>query len=497
MLGYLFSRPDHPLADGKEAKRVFEALAGREPESAIDEATALLESLAHAEGFKPEQRLSLILQLDETALVPVRRLGREYVASRMTRVQEKRLWQTGRDYWATLIAAYEGCLQRLDANEKGADAVKPLLGLLFARLLHAAGQRLKWEQYRYGPIDPELWRLTGRIYLAAAGQKLAGRKFALYAGGPETSPEAEYLKVLVFQATSMDNLLPIEIELAEHLITHFLPRFVFTAEVRPDNVYWVDAALAAPPARLARAPERTPTLRFFNSIPAVEAVEAVRQGVARSGRIPSEVNLGGQYPSETVLPVLEHLAMCWSPKPPMRSFARHRVKSRLTVIHGVAELHGQLLGGRDCPDCETWVVDDVSQGGMGAKVPLGSGSAGDWVRIGTLVGLQPEGGGNWLAGMVRRFGRESETVGSVGIQTISKAPRAVVADAGGLRTDGILLDSPQQGEFVRVALPADAWEAGISLLFPLDGARVRLFPEAVVENGPDVVIARYMVQEFG
>jgi hypothetical protein len=139
------------------------------------------------------------------------------------------------------------------------------------------------------------------------------------------------------------------------------------------------------------------------------------------------------------------------------------------------------------------VVDDVSQGGMGAKVPLGPN---DWVRIGTLIGLQPEGGGNWLAGMVRRFGRDSEAVGSVGIQTISKTPRAIAADAGGLHTDGILLDAPQQGGTVRVALSTAAWEEGISLLFPLDGARVRLFPEGVVENGVEVVIAQYLVQEI-
>ncbi|MDP2795606.1 MAG: hypothetical protein Q8O25_16240 [Sulfurisoma sp.] len=492
MLGFFSSKPDHPLADPKEAKRVCAALPGREPAGAIDEATALLESLAGVEGFKPEQRLALILQLDEAAIAPARRLGREYVSVRLTKTQEQGLWLANRDYWSTLIAALEDNLRRFDANEKGAEAMKPLLPLLYVRLLHAARQRLKWEQFRYGPVDNALWQLMGRIYLAAAGTRQADRELELYPGGGiATTAEGEYLKALVFHASSMDNLLPIEIELAEYLIAHFLPRFVFTAEVRPDNVYWVDAAKPMPPARLARAPELSPTLRFFNSIPAVEAVDQVRSRIGRDGRVPADVNLGGQYAFEAVLPVLDHLAMCWSPKPPMRTHTRHRVKSRLTVIHGIAELHRQILEGGGCMECEAWVVDDVSLGGIGAKVPLG---ANDWIRIGALIGLQPEGGGNWLVGMVRRFARDSESVGSVGIETLSKSPRAIVADAGGLQTEGILLDAPQQGESVRVSLPAASWEDGVSLLFSLDGARVRLFPEIALETSSDMVIGRYFVQ---
>jgi hypothetical protein len=494
MLGLFSSKPDHPLADAKEAKRIFDALPGREPGAAIHEATALLESLPGVEGFKPEQRLALAFQLDEATIVPARRLGREYVSSRLSRVQEQRLFSGNREYWTALIDAYQDSLRRLDSKEKGADAIKPSLPLLYARLLHAAGHLLKWDQFRYGPMDGARWQLMGSAYLGAVAHKAAEKSVALYPGMAETTPAAEYLRALAFQASSMDNLLPMEIELAERLIAHFLPRFVFTAEVRPDNVYWIDVAKAAPPARLAKPPEIAPTLRYFNSIPAVEAVEQLRLRIVREDRVPAEVNFGGTYPPAAVLPVLEHLAMYWSPKPPTRGHARHRVKSRLSVVHGLAAMHRQLSGSGDCAECEAWVVDDVSQGGMGAKVALGGT---DWIRIGALLGMQPDGAGNWLVGVVRRFARDSASVGAVGIQTISKAPRAILADAGGLRTEGILLDAPQKGETVRLALPAEAWEEGVSLIFPLDGVRVKLFPEILVSSDTDAVIARYFVQEFG
>ena len=49
----------------------------------------------------------------------------------------------------------------------------------------------------------------------------------------------------------MDSLLPLEIELAERFIAHFLGQFEFPATAEHDCVYWVDLSLAQPPLRLA------------------------------------------------------------------------------------------------------------------------------------------------------------------------------------------------------------------------------------------------------
>ena len=67
----------------------------------------------------------------------------------------------------------------------------------------------------------------------------------------------------MFYSSSMDSLLPLEIELAERLIAYFLPGFVFSAKGIETSVYWVDPATPQPPVRLARMPAPSPTLRFF------------------------------------------------------------------------------------------------------------------------------------------------------------------------------------------------------------------------------------------
>jgi len=494
MLGIFSSKSNHPLADAKEARRVFDELSMREAGVALDEVCGWLESVSGDELFKLSDRLALVSQLDEAAQPHARKLGRDYLTSpRLGRQQEYKLWQANHDFWAQLGNAYDACLARYTAQEKGGEAIKAELPRLVARMLRAFSARLKWDQFRYGPIAADLWQRMGRAYLVAEQGEFSRQALTPYAAMPgESTVEYEYLKALVFQASSMDSLLPLEIEIAERFIAHFLPQFVFTAEVRPDNVYWVDADKPAPPKRLAVLPQIAPSLRFFSAGPALAKLEAMQRQVER-GEVPAEVNLGGQYSARVVLPVLRHLAMYWAPRPPMRSHDRHRVKSRLTVVNGLANTHASLSD-KGSESSEAWVVDDVSLGGMGAQVPLG---ANDWVRIGSLVGMQPEGGSNWLVGVIRRFSRETPTQGAVGIETLSKSPQAIAGDLGGMDCNAILLDTLHTGDTVRAILPSAAFEPAIPLVFAWQGRSARLDPIEQLETGVDFDLGLYRVAPPG
>jgi len=495
MLGFFSSKTSHPLADAREAKRILGEIASREPQAAVEDASAWLESLAAEEGFKLAQRLELNLRLDEATVAHARRLGRDYhLLGGGSRALESRQWETGHGYWQQLVAAYLDCLARYRAAEKENDAIRPQLPLVYGRLISALAAQFKWKRFRYGPVDPGFWQTLGSTYLAAADAKAAQKPLSLYAGSGETTIEAEYLKVLVFHAASPDKLQPLEIEIAERFITYFLPYFSLIREVRPENVYWVDAAKPLPPTRLAKLPEVTPTLRFFNGTRAMEAVGQTMEQIRSEFRVPPGINLGAQYKVDTVIPVLEHLAMCWAPKPPMRSNARRRINSGLKVVNGLAAAHRRLSGRAGGDDgVEAWVVDDVSLGGFGAQVPA---LRNDWIRIGALVGMQPEGGENWLIGVVRRYVRTGQNQGSVGIETISKTPRAVFADAGGLPTEALLLDVPEVGEYARMALPPDALEDKVALLFDVDDKKARLHPRETLMTGPDFVVANFFVQSY-
>jgi hypothetical protein len=496
-MGLFSSKVSHPLADAKEVRRVLEEVAKHEPAAALEETIAWMDSLSSAADLKLEMLLDLLLRLDEAALPQANRLARDYLmAPRLSRSQEYHLWRCNSSYWQQLVTSYENCCYRYASGDKAErKSIEGSLALLYARLLRSYVTILKWTQFRYGPFDRNLWHGAGRIFLAAVAAKMDRKRFAFYANAAESTIEQEYLKALILHSSSVSNLLPLEMEIAERFIAYLLPSFVFTDVSRPDSVYWVDINKPLPPTRLIQPPEITPTLRFLSPGQALEKLTEIRARIDKSGAVPQEINLGSPYAPNVVLPVLDHLALNWMPKPPMRNYSRHHVKSRLAVINGLEPIYARLANASKLDDtAEAWIAEDVSIGGMGAQVPLG---VNEWIRIGALVGLQPEGGENWLIGVVRRFNRGSDGFGSVGIQTIGKWPRAVVADSGGLKTEVILLDTQQFGQtsaLVEILLAGAAYEDGIPLKFTLDGKAMRLQAQGLVERGADYSIGRYRIE---
>ncbi|MEW6690314.1 MAG: hypothetical protein AB1452_14625, partial [Pseudomonadota bacterium] len=194
------------------------------------------------------------------------------------------------------------------------------------------------------------------------------------------------------------------------------------------------------------------------------------------------------------LEVLRHLHMYWSPQAPERKAQRHPVKTRLAVTHGYEGVVG-VLGGSDSldfenKDSESWIVENVSTGGFGAVVPQ---LKGDWLRVGALLALQPEGGNNWVVGIVRRVSKSSPQQAHVGIETLSKTPAVMHFAVSGAKTasqQGVLLKDGAAPE-TRIVLRPGVY-APAQNLEAAHGARQHIYiPQAVAERGEDYEIARF------
>ena len=494
MLGFFSKKSDHPLADPEEAKRIFAELSALKPEAAVDEASTWLESLSGLDDFPVALRYQRVVEFDAATIMVARRLAREFYAGpRGSRFEEQKRWQRNQGYWAHLAIAYARCLDDIDHNAKGSNALKTEIGVLYARLLHALAGRLRWTRLRYGSVDGKQWQELGSLYMRAVQQGLVDARVNLY-GTTEsaTTPGTEYLKVLLFHASSIDNLTLQEVGIAERLIAHFLPHFVFSPRPTPECSYWIDALQAEPPCRLVKPPPATESLRLFGAGQVLQAISALQARIRNTRVVPPEINLGGQYPPEVVLPVLEHLAVCWSPTPPTRKHARHRIASRVDITNGLPAIHWLLTGGGNSfGEIESWQIDDISQGGMSAKLPL---LRNDWTRVAAIVAMRPENNPAWLVGAVRRFVRESESQGAAGIQTLSKTPRALVAAAGAFQTDLILLDPLLTDSSVRILLAPNSWEVGVPMNVMVDGQNWRLHPEERLETESDWMMGRCVVE---
>lgn len=499
--GLLGPRVDHPLADSRELRRILAELPVDNGFKALDEVAGWLESLLAADDFPVDLRFEVVQQLDDAIQPHLRRLGRDYLqAARLSRTEEKRLWTIIRGAWHQLSVSYELCLKAATANGKLAEGFKPSLALLCGRLIAALGAANKWDCFRYARPSQTLWAHLGYACLVAEELGVGIRPVALYPGMAATTVVQEYLKVLVFQASAMDSLLPLEIELAEKLIAHFVPHFVFGPESRPDSVYWVDLARSQPPMRLARAPKApSPGLRFFQPGSVQDELEQLARDLEAGHDLSRELNLGGQYAARTLLPVIRHLAANLAPVPPQRRHRRHAVKHRMAVVAGRAHALAVFSPDPAAEDqelpMESWVVEDVSLGGFGAVV---GAKLPDWLRIGALLALQPEGGDNWLLGIVRRCSRDSEAELRVGIESLARQVAAVQltsrqsAWSTPARPLGALWlqDGKEAGE-TRLVLPPHAFDPNDSIEFEHGGRRVLLTPVDLVEQAADYEVGRY------
>jgi len=470
---------DHPMRNPKEAKRILEALPSEDLKG-LEELAHWHESVSVAESFKPAERIALLSAIDDAAQPRLRKAAREYfAATRPSRYQENRIWTHTHEYWKQAGLAFARAVDAAaQADPKGLPAVA-------LRALRSLAQQLKWQHLRYGPIDPAVWGTMSRIYALAEARGLADSKL-------------EYLKALMFNAASPDSLLAGEVELAERVIAELAPKCAIAPAPAAGLLHWIDLARPMTPARITKPPQASPGLRCFGPGGAATALQEMIERLERTRELPGGL-LGGQDP-EAGLEVLRHLAFVWAPEPPERKHARHAVKSRLTIAHsfaGALEALASAAGSLDFDQkaAESWVVENVSAGGFGAMVPQ---MKGDWLRVGTLLAMQPDGGTNWVIGAVRRVNRVSPQEARVGIQTLSRAPRRATFRMRGLQEDGLLLPSAVLGSTeVAIALRAGVYPPGANLEASVDGKEHVYLPLGVAEKTDDYELIRFreMIRE--
>lgn len=484
------AKPDHPMADPKEAKRLLDELPAQEPLKALEELAHWHESVAAAGGFKPEARAQVHFSLDEAAQPRLRKAAKDYLAARPSRFQENRIWTSVYAYHRAAAEAYGRLVDAIAQGGKGAEAAaKPILALLASRALRNLAQQSKWLHLRYGPLDLAVWRVLNGVYAFAEARGIADTRLAgLYPGVPgETSPRLEFLRAAMLNLSSPDSLMPVELELAERLVGEHVAACLLEKQGGAGLSHWTDLGQAMAPVRLAKLPEPSTSLRFVGAGAAAGALQALLKRIEAAGA-PSSL----EADRETAVAVIEHLLLYWSAAAPERKHPRHSVKGKLSIMAGFGGVIGALeaSGPDDALKAapEDWVIENVSAGGFGAIVPP---SKSDWLKIGSLLAMQPDGGSNWVVGAVRRVSKTAAKETRVGIETLSRTPELARFALRAGEEVGVLLPAPGQlsGE-AAIALRAGVF-AGQNLENERGGRSYVYMPQGVAEHGEDYDIVRY------
>jgi hypothetical protein len=423
-------RTAHPLAESRKVREIIARLPANDSVRAIGEIASWLEVLNGATDVNLGSRFEELDLLDGASRAPERSLFAEYLATpRQKKAHEHQLWSSAFNFWRLLGEGYEKCLKLTESETTSAFTSDSSAAMYAARALRCLRQQLRWNLMRYEVPEARVWTSMAQLFQLAEANGLLEESISLYPGSSGTSTvKQEFLKAAILAASSTDSLQPAGQDIAVRIVSFFSGLFVVSKEPQ-GCTHWIDLAAPRVPVRVLRVPPAVPTIRYVGAGPALHELEQLRAHIAYTRGLPEGLNLGAQHDHEVVLGLLKHLEQDWAGKTQARKHERHRTAARVTVVPGLKEIIGALeFAVNDSLDfthqksAESWIVQDVSAGGYGAVIPA---VAGDWVEVGSVVGVEGESFREWRVGMIRRVTRNEQQQQHVGVQLLAQSATLV------------------------------------------------------------------------
>ena len=501
------------MSDAKRARQLIDALPTNDPAKALEEVTYWLDTINQTGDFKLNQRFDNIDLLDGAARNHVRKLSQDYLSMpRQLKFQENRLWNAIFGVWRQLGDGYLQCLKQYEDGLIGMTIIRRSLPVIVARVIRALTFQLKWQLLRYGPVEPRIWSELAQAYSIAEQQGFADSEIRIYSGAlGESRVRREFLTAMMFSAASPQGLPPLRQEIAERTAAHLAAAFRLSS--KPDGcTHCVDLASPGPAVRLFRGVEPTATLRFFGAGKGLADLNQLMGRILETGAVPEGIDLGGDYGEDNAIGTFRHLAQSWSEQQPARGSERRRTAGRITVVPGLNDILKTLDPSDDdtldfslsqpAGSGESWIVEDVSDGGYGAVIPMVQS---DWIRVGTLVGVQSEGSNYWGVGLIRRIVCDENEQRHVGIQLLTTAAIPVkismpgtlsFVDADRESERAILLSTgPDSNGEVGAVMRRGLFNGRDSLDMTVRDKSFQLTPVGLVEGSDDFDWVKFKVQE--
>lgn len=474
-------KPDHPLFDVKEARRLLAELPKDNAFKTLEEITSWLDSVKDAPGFRPEVRAEIIMLLDETGQPIYAELLYLYLgASHLQDFKGMHLWQGLHGFMKTLAEAYSVCVHEYHQAEKKSFDHKELMPVICVRLLRAVAEQMKLEMMHYVDIEQSVWdRLCSCYNFAEANQFADSMVFAYPKQVIHISPQRELLRAMMLYESSPGTLAPDQIEVSFRIAGRMVSFFDFKDAPDPDCAYCFDLAKPDAPRRVDGDIQITPTLRFFG---ATKAVPKVTDIIAQHehGLIQKEQRFGSEFTPAGKLTVLKHLQLYWGKDQPHRHQERRGINTAIDVVHSFRTI-SKLVARMDIDNAvnisekdaaalkersdinlaadndevdystENWTVSDVSVDGIGGMIPNNGGA---WVKIGDLCGLKAGNSSIWWIGMIRRLHTDPKGAVHVGIEMLAKKPLSVWLRTLGKGTEKVSNWETSSSSFEYDYLPA-------------------------------------------
>lgn len=475
----LEGKPDHPMFDVQEARKLLADLPKNDAFKALDEITSWLTTVNDTVGFRPEVRTEIIMLLDETGRPLYAEMLHQYLGSpHLQDFQGLHQWQGIHDFIRALAEAYATCIAVYQQAERKPWDMRENLPVICTRLLRAVAEQMKLKMLRYIEVGPSAWEQLCSCYsFAEANQISESMVYAYPKQTIHTSPQRELLRAVMLYVSSPDTLAPDQIEVSYRIAGRLVSSFDFKPVSDPDCAYFIDLSKPSAPGTVDDKLQIRPSMRFFGAVRAVPKIQGIIEQNER-GLIQREQRFGNEFTPAGKLTVLKHLQTYWGKDHPYRHQERKAISATIEVVHDF-QMISQLVACIDIDrmsslsekdatalkerskinlaavedvryTTETWTVSDISINGIGGILPRTTGT---WIKIGALCGLKSQSGQPWWVGMIRRFHTDSKGMVHVGIEILAKKPLAVWLRALGKGTEKTSNWETSSGSFEYDYLP--------------------------------------------
>jgi hypothetical protein len=423
-------------------------------------------------------RVAAVEYLDAALGADRRQLLKQYVenAEGAARLSE-RIWQATHELAQGFVFAYQSLLEDALAQPQNA-RWKPVLPLLFTRLVHYYGTDAKLRVFRFERWIPAKWRELHEIYsraVEAGVDRLPCVLSSAGQGSAQWTVEQEYLFVLLVHQLNTGNLAPSELDWASAQLRAWARRLTLDSLPRGTEGFLVDLAGRAGLARRT-GNDAGSLLRYVDTTPVAEQLErtiqALRQAETADGASLASVNQQRIAILEKVRPAVApnlQNELRRDPRVPVSLPARVRVGlgricrdlASRDAANAVDPGGGEQIevyavaGGprvrRPANEQDTiaasismfgdpqWQVKDRSVAGLRIAA---SGGIGQSLTLGALVAVRQSDVSDWVLGVVRRLNKLSNDEVEAGVSIIAErvVALALAARRGAREDTGIVVD---------------------------------------------------------
>ncbi|WP_147070031.1 hypothetical protein [Sulfuriferula plumbiphila] len=442
-----------------------------------------------------KERLDVLLLVDEHARPLQASLSQQYLRNpRMSRVMESRLWHAVYKFYREVAHAYHGFIMSYVANPAD-NPLRASMPQITLRTVHNFGNAFKWHYFRYEKPEHKLWLRLHNLYRVAEFEGFSKTELTLYPqNGRTTRCMDQYNRALLLGQLDASTLHPKQIEMADRWLCEWSHLIGHASQFNPDSHTLYVALSEGVGARRIRNTEFSASCRFLTTARLHEKIQLTRSAL-QNGESPALLGLGEDCRLPDCLEILDYAERQWGPldKREQRKSPRTPAKEIIDVVHGFNEIcalvkqggngadilhemdaelkydemidlklygfvtestrarmrsrHATPVPGEKIPPHERWVMEDISEHGLGACVPadsndwvrLGSMAAtfgkypvwsccdsNDWVRLGNMVALKVERDASWKIGVMRRLLHGGDGLLQVGIEVLSHKPQMLL-----------------------------------------------------------------------